>query len=597
MTAEANATVTIHAVERAPSPPLPKWHFAFVAAVAFVLYLPSLRFSFVWDDTFFIVRNPAVQSPRYLWAYFTDATTYAWATTPGLYRPLRNISFLLDYVLVGLRPAWWHLHNVLLHTLNAVLVLWVVNRVVALRPSPASRAAALVATLLWVCHPVHTEAVAWVKSRDEMLFTAFYLAAFGLAWQAYFWRQFRARTCILVLLLFAGALLSKEMAASLPIVLSMGLWLLTPRDARRLRLPSAVLLLAGQLALLLAFVYVRHRVLGQTAQCPRLSGSLLGDMLTMVRAAARYVTLSVAPIRQLADYQAFGVTRSLAEPRWWVAVAILAASVGAWIAIARRDPRASFGMAWFWIALLPVSNIIPTMQFLAERFLYLPLVGLAVTVAALLDQAWYAAAQSASPQKAKQVAIVAATWLTLFVSLTSVRVHVWRDETILFATTYLDSPPCARIAQNLAVALTNRGQPEAAIQILEEVLADRQGVYKDMNAVVLECTLAQALVLSGRPAEALVHADRALALNLQYEEAWQIKGLAYGRMGDHERALACFVQALRTNPAAAEKARQNIRTALRYLGRFEDLKAFERGQIPLEKLAPPLPPPSSSKRP
>ena len=98
-------------------------------------------------------------------------------------------------------------------------------------------------------------------------------------------------------------------------------------------------------------------------------------------------------------------------------------------------------------------------------------------------------------------------------------------------------------------------------------------------------------------AEALVHADRALALNLQYEEAWQIKGLAYGRMGDHERALACFVQALRTNPAAAEKARQNIRTALRYLGRFEDLKAFERGQIPLEKLAPPVPPPSSSKRP
>ena len=122
-------------------------------------------FEFVWDDKLFIVFNPALREWSSLPAYFFDVTTMAGGDDPfrwALFRPLRNLSWLMDFKIAGLQPGWWHVHNLLLHIVNAVLVMLVARRLL-----PRQRFAALVAGLVFLLHPVQSEAVAWVKTAGS----------------------------------------------------------------------------------------------------------------------------------------------------------------------------------------------------------------------------------------------------------------------------------------------------------------------------------------------------------------------------------------------------------------------------------------------
>jgi len=132
-----------------------------VAGVAIVVYLNTLSADFVWDDRFQIVQNPAIKDLRFVPRFFTTGVwTLISPTHPtNYYRPMMFVSFLITYHLFGLDPVGFHLMNVAINALVALMVYALTFRL--LRRGDI----ALIAGLLFAVHPIHTEAVAWVASR------------------------------------------------------------------------------------------------------------------------------------------------------------------------------------------------------------------------------------------------------------------------------------------------------------------------------------------------------------------------------------------------------------------------------------------------
>lgn len=570
--------------------------------VSLALYLPSLRYQFVWDDVYYVLQNPAIRTWRTVPHDFVSAKAYGAPMIAHLiFRPLRNVSYRLDWSIAGPQPGWWHAHNILLHAVNGVFLFylfrsvgpWLTSLFGKPPPTVSANSLAFLAALVWVVHPVHTESVAWVKSRDELLFSFCSITSLLIVAQAvaghlrplYAWGG-SITACGL-------ALLSKEMAISLPLLIALWAWC-----ARRER--PALRFLAGvggaMVAVVAIFVAWRHRVLGATAMCDYLSGSFAHEMLTMVRAAARYVTLTLWPAHLVADYAHFEATRSLLEGRWWFALAIVVATWGVAFWLWRREPIISVGIFWFWLALVPVSNVIPTMQYLAERFLYFPLTGAALSFYGLLGMLSRSAQAEAPsrwplaravpllrPPGAPALAFVAALVVSLLAARTALRLGVWRDERLLYAATLRDAPRNGRALINVAIALSNSGRPDLAQNWLDYFAASKDPILRKVNSHMLVRARATAAMGLGRYEEASQLWREALSMVPNDTDALMALAICEGNRGSHEQALHYFLEAARVDPEIPG-LRRNIAIALYNTGREGQARALERGELTLKDL-------------
>ncbi len=569
------------------------------AAVA--LYLPTVRYGFVWDDIYFVVKNPTIRTWSSWRDDFTTVSAYAAMVDARMFRPARNWSYRLDWAVAQLNPVWWHAHNTLLHAANAMLVfafvLGLLRRVGQSALNEPHRAVAFLAALIWAFHPVQTESVCWIKSRDELLFAFFALLTLLLVLAALQRTALRPLLLFAVLLTTALALLSKEMAASLPLLVGLLAWFVPcDRSGRRfLALTAAV-----QIVAVGAYVLLRHQALGGTAQCDYLSGSFLTEMLTMVRAGARYVQLTVWPANLIADYTHFEPSRTVLEARWWVALGIVLATWLLAFFMRKRAPLCTLGILWFWIALLPVSNIIPTMQYLAERFLYFPLIGASLTVAgflrfALSHEATLAqnpeegerAATSSSPtvsvRRHTLIALVMALCVTGLAARTALRIGVWRDEGTLYAATLRDAPRNGRAYINVVMTLANRGDALAAQKLLAHFQMSRDPLLRTVNPQMLLRTEAAVATRLERYSEAARLWGRALEISPDDVDALIALGICEGNLGHHDRALHYFVEAAQRDPLVPN-LRNNIAIALEMLGRHAEAQAFRRGVLAVKDI-------------
>jgi Flp pilus assembly protein TadD len=230
------------------------------------------------------------------------------------------------------------------------------------------------------------------------------------------------------------------------------------REAYLLYLPFVVL--AGGLA-----YYVLFLVRG-TWQRAYHGGSLWFTLLTEARVFLHYIKLLLFPLTLSADYSynAFPVTTSWTDPKALVAVLILASLGYGLLACLRTRPLVAFGGAWFFIALLPVSQIIPHHEMMAEHYLYVPSVGFFLLVAGLVDPLLE------RPRFAP--ALYAAGLSTLFLlSLRTVwRNSDWGDDLTLWSKTVQAAPQAARARNNLGAAFIRRGQLALAQEQLEAAL-------------------------------------------------------------------------------------------------------------------------------
>jgi tetratricopeptide (TPR) repeat protein len=488
---------------RAPSSPLDRLARAaplLLVATGLVAYANSFAVPFQFDDLVSVVKEPAITGFR------PDMASR---------RYLGDLSFALSWRAFGEQVAGHHAVNLSIHLANALLVwqlarlLWRTPALAASRLAPLADRIALLAALLFVSHPLQTQAVTYIVQRYASLAALFFLASV-CAWLAFRLSPPGRRARGWYLAFLAGAVAAgwtKQNALVLPIAVAAVEWTFFEAPLRRRALLLSPFLVAAAAGLVLA--------LATGMDLARLDGLTRIDtplarsdyLLTQLRVVASYLRLLVLPLGQNLDHDV-AISTSLAEAAVLASLALHLALLGgaayAIVRASRRDPAwrlAGFGVVWFYVALLVESSVFPIVDVMYEHRVYLPSVGIFLLAATALA----ALPGLASPRAWRGAALAL---VAVLVALTVARNRVWRDDLSLWADSVEKSPNKARAVNNLGVALSVRSDYRAAAALFE----------------------------------------RAARLDPDYSKAWFNLGTARHRLGDYEGAIAPYETFLAAAP-------------------------------------------------
>ncbi len=428
---------------------------ALACAAGLLAYRRSFTVPFQFDDIPNIVENRLVHATRLDWA----------SLAPALSSPVRQLaylSFAVSHALGGLDPWGWHLLNLAFHLASGLLVWALSERVLALL-APAGdqavrRRAALLAALLFLVHPVQTQAVTYVVQRMASMGAFFALLA---AW-LYLEGRARGRWPLLAAAAasLGAALLCKENFAALPGVLLLADPLLFPEARRARRLLWAAGAALAAVLLLIAWTRYGDHV---ASEYRRFGLGPQSRLLTQPRILWHYLSLLALPLpsRLRVDYQ-WTPSRSLLDPISTLPALLgLAALVALAIAARRRQPLAAFAALWFLGNLAVEQSVLP-LDLVYEHRLYLPSVG------PLLLLAYLAAEALRTPARTW---LAAAPALALLAAATDARNGRWNDPLALHGEVVADSPGAVRALLTVGVAHYDRGELDQAEAAFREALA------------------------------------------------------------------------------------------------------------------------------
>jgi hypothetical protein len=527
----------------------PAWLAAIVFVTAFGLYANSIPNGFAFDDLWIIERNPRVHGLHRLAEIWTGGY-WGKEKVTRYYRPITLTTYAVNFSLHGLRPAGYHLVNVTLHAFVAVLVL-----ILGLRMG-LPRGGAFLAGMAFAAHPIHTEAVAGVVGRAELLAALAFIGGI-LAWFRY--RESGRKRYLLGLAVVYGAgLLCKEHVAVLPVVLAA-----SEAASHRLRDPTgrarllAALLGCGvalSLGLALRFLatgsLVEERLLGFRGY----PGLLFGEpvwirMLTALKVLQCIARLLVFPIALSPDYSFNQLPIPRGIERGVVMGALLALAAASWLWRVRSSPtRLTLGV-WAIVAYLPVSNLFfPTTLLLGERTLYLSTVALAILLGTL-----FTAAEGLPGRRRRMAAGLLIGLVLAFWGVRTIHRNLdWRDQATLFAAAARTSPNSARVRMNHGVELLRAGKAQEAVREFEAAIAILPGyAHAYFN-------LSQAYERLDRLDDAQAAALRAVLLRPNEVRSRLQLGSILARAGRLKAAKEVYLRALRIDPTN-EEAQSRLR--------------------------------------
>jgi hypothetical protein len=530
-----------------------------VALLVFAVYSPVLRNGFVgWDDDIYVYRNP-----RLLHLTLTSLLgTFSSVHASGNWHPLTELSHAADWALWGMRPFGHHLTSILLHGLNAGLVVVLSCALARARPAVRSASAArevvagIAAGLLWGLHPLRVESVAWVSERKDVLCAAFYLAGL-LCYLRYAGGQReeasgesagrdRKRFFAGALACFLLALLSKPMAVSFPLVLlvldAYPLQRLEHTRIRRLlaeKIPFLVLAAASAIVTLKA-----QRAAGAFRAMRGVP--LATKALVAVHATVGYLGKTLWP-SQLLPLYSYPQDVSWASWRFAVPVAVLVLLVVGCAWLARRSRAALTALACYLLMLLPVMGIVQVgPQAMADRYSYLPAVALSLLGGAGFAALWNKAGALASRWQAAAL-VLAMALAPGVLSLLSIRqMAVWHDSETLWSQVIRYEPWNTEAHNNRASYYFEQGDYSSALADYDAALSyappvgavhatKRRSAYFNDRAITY--------VRLGKMAEAVADASEAIRLRPTEADYYLNRSNMYRRMGLTDAAAADLRQA------------------------------------------------------
>ncbi|QNI36625.1 tetratricopeptide repeat protein [Edaphobacter albus] len=470
---------------------LPFWIWLLViVAWTIFLYGRSLQAPFVYDDLDQIVRNPNLASWHNIFARFLSApvaftSELRSATENGsTYRPLYWLSLALDRHLWGLNPIGFHLTNVLLHTINGVLLFRLLHRL-----HFAAIAAASV-TLLWLSLPINSEAVAWISARAYPL--CFFFLLLSLLATVLYIEKNKPLTLIAAFLATVAALFSHESGILIFPFAALVILLCSRNEPPALKQRSAFILLAADLTAIAFFFILRHAVGAHSATGP---SALWGFAPTFWK----YLGWILLPIHMSVERSTstpanvFSTASALA---WMALIALIALSVYLW----KRIPSAAFGVAWLLIALAPFCGIVFLYQGMGERFATIASAGVAIVIVVLI-------AASRPPLRTILI-VVTALWAAWGIFRLEARLSDWDSPAQLYRSSLTATPNSPTLWFNLGFTLRESGDLAGAIDAY----------------------------------------SNSIRFSPNYERAYSSLGETYARMNRFDDARAAYQQALALQP-------------------------------------------------
>lgn len=468
-------------------------HLLAIGIIGAAIYANTLQGAFQFDDHLNIVDNPLIRDLGNFWP-------------PGWARWFGMFTFALNYRFGGLDPAGYHAVNIAIHILNGWLVYALVRTT---RNTPFFRehhaaaptggtTLAFACALIFVCHPIQTQAVSYIVQRYTSLAAFFVL----LALTCYVLgrlrltgsdagRTARGGAAALFTAALAAGLLgmkTKENAAILPAVIILyDLLFLSPRltPGRVLRwlVPAGLGLAAA-----LRFGLLSMETLRASSDIGRHD-----YFVTQLRVIVTYLRLLAVPAGQTIDHY-YPVYRTFLDPPVMLSALFLAVLFGSGIALclARRSRQpyarlAGFGILWFFVTLSVESSIIPISDVMMEHRLYLPSIGALLAAAPLA-----AAALAARPRLQRPAVLLGALLVIGLCCATIVRNRVWRDAASLWGDAAAKHPGNPRAHNMLGIHYQSRQRLPEAIAAFERALATDPG-YAEARS-----NLGNAYVQTGR---------------------------------------------------------------------------------------------------
>jgi len=504
---------------------------AAIAIATFAAFLPALSGEFLnWDDGANFLDNPNYRGlgPAQLrWM----ATTFLL----GHYHPLTWLTFGIDYAIWGMNPVGYHLTSLLFHAANAVLLYFVILRLMALCGRPGEIWPAAAGALLYSLHPLRVESVAWITERRDVVCVFFSLLCMR-AWLERIAAEREGRPGtrwrVLAAAAFGAALLSKSLAITLPAVL-----LIVDVYPLRRAVPGArlrlvlekwpfFLLSCADAAIMLAAMRTIDAVHSLAAYQPlhRLAQAAYGLCF--------YVAKTLWPAVLLPMYRIDSPLNPWAL-KYVLAMLGAAAATGLLIAIRRRCPAGLAAWLCYGILVLPVLGVAVTgMQIAADRY---------ATVAMI--PASFLAAAGLSQLRSRRAAVPVAAVLLLLAGLSFRQSGFWKDSITLWSHQLEYDPETDLAYRDRGSARSARGDAAGALEDYDACLRlkpDQAGVLADRGSARLDL---------GDRAGALADLNRALELHPDFAKAYNLRGLLREKLGDPAGARADYDRCLELNPS------------------------------------------------
>ncbi|MCF6154923.1 MAG: tetratricopeptide repeat protein [Candidatus Brocadia sp.] len=577
-----------------------------------LIYLNSLSNQFVYDDEFTIVNNHFIKTWSNLPLLFNQE--YFRFSGELSYRPVVTLTYFFDFALWKLNPFGFHFSNLLLHTINSVLLFFLFMQVFK------NRMTSFTAVLLFLSHPVLSETVNAVSYREDLLGATFFIAAFLLyLTSCKDERRFSPLSFASLACYFFGVF-SKEMAVTLPFFIFLYDIIFTKKPNLRYKFihyyPGYIFVAAFYLVI--RFVILHNPVESHVAYP---GDSIFVNFLTMSKVLASYIVLFLSPFNLCADY-VVPSSSSLLDISFILSFLLLFTTAVIAYRMFFYSKIAFFAILWFFISLLPVLNIVPIENIMAERYLYLPILGFCMLggnlfmlhdnkfgsfdkprrvhdgcnqaqnkdqVSGVRNPAPYVYPPYFAKNLVQKKGLLAwnaiAFSVLIFVlisfSITTIRRNnIWINQMVLWTDTAKRSPNSFKTHNNLGNMYRDTGRLDEAVAEFKHALTLYDGSMDAHN------NLGVTYRKKGMLDEAMLEYQKVLRLNPRYPYAHNNLGVLYAKSNLLDLAIDEFHNAIASKPDYSdahnnlgatyirkglhEKAIQACLEAIKYNDRYKD---------------------------
>jgi len=521
----------------------------FIVVAPLVVYIPAMRGGYIWDDDLYVEENPLLSSPNGLWNIWTTGLA-------SQYVPMVYTTFRFEYSLWGLRPFGYHLTNILLHVFNALLIWLLLSRL-------KIRGAWLVSAI-FALHPVHTESVAWITERKNVL-SLFFCLVSAVAYFQYAFGSGKESTknrseifYQLSTFLFLCALASKVVTCFFPVLLLIVLWWkhgrIILKDIRDLSRFFVLSLVWG-----LFVMWWEHKYVAGSAV--EFGLTPIKRILLASHALWFYLGKLFCPVNLTFSYPKWNIEPTNPLHYTWLFLSLVAAwGIWHWREKLQRGPIAA--IAFFVVALSPMLGFLSIYTFVftyvADHYQYVASIGpitLFVSIGCIAVNRLGKYAQGIS------MASVVLILLTLG-TLTWRQCHIYKDRETLWQDTIRKNPDSLLAHLNLGVEYYNQDRLDEATSQYNKVLQlspDYAKAYNNLGMVFMK---------KGNLDEAVKYFFLALQNKPDDASAFKNLGTVFLKKGNLDKAISYFQQALQIAPESAE-IHNNLANAFLLQGDFE----------------------------
>lgn len=607
------------------------FHFLLIAVLSLIAYSNTFKSSFQFDDHFVIVKNPIIKDLR----YFTEPSSARDFKGPFEYKTFKQryiayLTFALNYRIHGLKVAGYHYVNLLVHICTSLLLYFLIMltfQTPYLRDSAIrdyAKHIAFFTALLFACHPLQTQAVTYIWQRVTLLSTMLYLLSLVTYIKGRLLSQSvevnaegakiiqnkhiysASGPAILYLLSLAFNILAmktKEIAFMLPIMMTVYELIFFKGNVKK-----RVLFLIPFFITMLIIPLTLMRI-------DRPIGELIGDiddnirgntpilrreyLITEFRVLMTYLRLIFVPINQNLDYD-YPAYDSFFNINVFLSFSLLAIIFGFSVYLLFRYKNSIphirlifLGIIWFFINLLLESSIIPLYNVIFEHRMYLPSIGLFLTLSVaifMIMNRWKAYARA--------ITAMLAFVIIVLTGVSYARNAVWKDEMTLWQDVVKKSPHKAVAHYNLANVYDMQGLYGSAITHYQKAITFNsaysdaynnlgniyasqgltdKAVEQYLTAIKVDrhhpqahFNLGNAYASQGRIDEAIKHYQTAINIDRSYADAYYNLGNAYGSIGFIDKAIDQLIVAVELKPDAYPDAHYNLGVAYYNRGRMDE---------------------------